>query len=447
MQRLAGFLRTYWTRGKPGRATPRSLTVFMQRMWLLALLCKLLGSSWDVSWHFKWLRDDLAPPHLLNTAGTGIAIGLVLAHSFTGYGAEKASLRLMQWGTGIFVIAAPIDVVNHRINGLDLTSWSPSHLMLYVGTAIMIAGVIRNWYRSYPRGGTDTRSWTIGMLALWIFEFENVFFPQLQQEYGILEIGSWFRGTPYAEQSLLTFAAGQLHRPVDDVALQGFALPIPPWVYPLWAVVICGPLLMFARRMVGFRFTATTVTFGYVIYRSATWPLLVVGNFPPSVIPFWLVGLGLAVDAVFLLRLTWWQRAIVAGIGVTAVAYGALWLQTQASGSPTTIGSMTIGQLRAAFEAGRPIRAVPIAWWTGWIAVGALITSWALAELLAGKTLDDGPPPPPRAIDYGSEPRRDSSGHLDGWGSPTVRRQRHRIDFEGSGPPNAQGWGIDSAGG
>src|SRR6478752_8954638 len=60
MHRLSGFMRTYWTRGEPGRATPRSLTVFMQRMWLAALTFKLLGSSWDVSWHFKWLRDDLA---------------------------------------------------------------------------------------------------------------------------------------------------------------------------------------------------------------------------------------------------------------------------------------------------------------------------------------------------------------------------------------------------
>ena len=30
--------------------------------WLGAFGLKMLGSSWDVSWHFKWLRDDLAPP-------------------------------------------------------------------------------------------------------------------------------------------------------------------------------------------------------------------------------------------------------------------------------------------------------------------------------------------------------------------------------------------------
>jgi hypothetical protein len=97
VQRLAGFMRTYWTRGTPGRSTPRSLAVFMQRMWIAALAFKLIGSSWDVSWHFKWLRDDFAPPHLINTVGTGIAVGLVLAHTFTGYGAERLTLRSCRW--------------------------------------------------------------------------------------------------------------------------------------------------------------------------------------------------------------------------------------------------------------------------------------------------------------------------------------------------------------
>ena len=199
MHRLSGFMRTYWTRGEPGRATPQSLVVFMHRMWIAALAFKLLGSSWDVSWHFKWLRDDLAAAHVLNTVGTGIAIGLVLAHSFTGYGTDRRSLRIMQIGTAIFVLAGPIDVINHRVNGLDLTAWSPSHMLLYGGTAVMIAGVIRSWYHCYPTGEKFGRQWRIGMVALWAFMFENTFFPTGQQEYGILEIASWFRGSPYAE--------------------------------------------------------------------------------------------------------------------------------------------------------------------------------------------------------------------------------------------------------
>ena len=165
MHRLAGFMRTYWTRGAAGRTTPRSVQLLMLRWWLVALTFKLLGSSWDVSWHFKWLRDDLAPPHIVNTIGTGIAIALVLTHTFTGYGADRLSLRIMQIGTVVFVIAGPIDVINHRINGLDLTAWSPSHMLLYTGTSIMVAGVIRNFYLSYPRDGRFARQWTAGMVA------------------------------------------------------------------------------------------------------------------------------------------------------------------------------------------------------------------------------------------------------------------------------------------
>ena len=336
MQRLSGFMRTYWSRGPAGRPTPRSLNVFMQRMWLLALFFKLLGSSWDVSWHFKWLRDDLAPPHLINTVGTGIAIGLVLAHSFTGYGVEKRSLRLMQLGTGIFVIAGPIDIINHRVNGLDLTSWSPSHLLLYIGTAIMIAGVIRNWYRTYPRDGRLGWQWTAGLVALWAFMFEDVFFPQLQQEYGILEVASWFSGNPYGEQTLLDFAANQIGRPVDDIAIMHFAMPIPTWVYPVFGIAVCVPLLVFARMMTGFRWTATCAVGGYLAYRLITWPLLVVGTFPPSSPPLWLLPVAIAVDVLFLVKINGYLRAVLGAVVVTGVGFGALALHALALGTPLT---------------------------------------------------------------------------------------------------------------
>src|SRR6476659_67730 len=377
MQRLSGFMRTYWSRGEPGRETPRSLAVFMQRMWLAALTFKLLGSSWDVSWHFKWLRDDLAAAHILNTVGTGIAIGLVLAHTFTGYGTDRGSLRIMQVGTGIFVLAGPIDVINHRVNGLDLTAWSPSHLLLYGGTAIMIAGVIRNWYHSVPSDDGFGRQWRLGLIALWAFMFEDMFFPTGQQEYGILEIESWFRGLPYAEPELITFAAGQLGRPVDDIAIESFALPIAPWVYPVWTIGVCAALLVFARIMVGWRWTATAVVGAYVVYRCLIWPLLTFTIFPPSVVPLWLLPVGVAVDAVFLLRLRPYLRALVGAPAVTGVGYGALYLQTIAFGTPTDLGQRSIAQLRTAFEQGFPLHMVPVAWSSIWIAALCLLATWS----------------------------------------------------------------------
>ncbi len=129
------------------------------------------------------------------------------------------------------------------------------------------------------------------MIALWAFMFENMFFPTGQQEYGILEIASWFRGSPYAEPELLSFAAGQLGRPVDDIAVESFAMPIAPvglpgvgdrasvrrcWSSPGSWSAGGGPRPL--------------VVGGYVLYRCLIWPLLTFTIFPPSVVPFWLLA-------------------------------------------------------------------------------------------------------------------------------------------------------------
>ena len=440
MLRLRAFLRTYWTRGVPDRPTPESVQVLMLRWWLVALLFKLLGSSWDVSWHFKWLRDDLAPPHLLNTVGTGIAIALILTHSFTGYGVDRLSLRIMQIGTAIFVLAAPIDIINHRVNGLDLTAWSPSHGMLYFGTWIMVIGVIRAFYLRYPRTGRFRWQWFAGMTALFVFLFEDTHFPQLQQEYGILEIGSWFRGTPYAEPTLLEFAANQLGRPVDPISLQHFALPIPAWVYPLWALVVTVPLLIIGRYLVGKVWTATAITGAYVLYRLITWPLLVLGGFPPSVPPFWMLGLGLAVDAVFLLKLHPYLRAVLGGLLVTAAGYGLLWLQTVASGTPTNLSDLTIEQMQDLYAGGtgEALAMPPVAFDTIWWAMPAAVLTWLFATWLVGRTVGfDIVPPPPLAITYSPEPDRDEGGLLLGvpYGSDPAGTStpRKRVRTERSG--------------
>ena len=124
----------------------------MYQLWVLALTAKLVGSTWDMAWHFRWLRDDLAPPHLINSFGTGMVVALVVFHSYTGYGVDRIALRLMQVGVGLFLLAVPLDLINHRINGLDITAWSPSHALLYLGTGVMAAGALRGWWLYGPAG-------------------------------------------------------------------------------------------------------------------------------------------------------------------------------------------------------------------------------------------------------------------------------------------------------
>jgi hypothetical protein len=360
------FFRLHWQRGAPGRPTPDWVLRYCYRTWLVALLLKLIGSSWDMSWHFRWLRDDLAPPHLINTVGTVIVCVLVVIHSYTGMGCDRRSLRLMQVGTIVFLIAAPLDVINHRVSGLDLTAWSTTHALLYLGTAIMILGAIDGWLKFSPAG----RIRAFVLTGLWLFFLENAFFPNGQQEYGILELRSWERGEPYAERTLLDFAAQQIGHPVDRAAVIHFALPIAPWLYPLWGIGTMALILAAARRTIGLTWTATTVAGLYVAYRAAIWPLLLAGGFPTSTVPFYLVFVGLAVDLAF--RIGREHRALTAGAGallVTASGFSALWLQSWFR--PWFLGDA------------RTESAPPVAYWTVPIVLAGVALVWWAATPVA----------------------------------------------------------------
>ncbi|MEU9884435.1 hypothetical protein [Sphaerisporangium sp. NPDC051011] len=312
----------YWTRGPAGRETPPDLFRVLYYGWIAAFILKVLGASWDVSWHFKWLRDDFAPPHLINSVGTAIVVALTIVHSYTGYGVDRPAQRLIQWGTGTFLIAIPIDLINHRVNGVDITSWSPSHVLLYLGTAFMITGVIRGWY-VYAAPGR-LRSIVLG--GFFVFFLENVLFPSEHQEYGVLELASWDRGQPYAEKTLLDFAANQMGRAVDRGMVEKFSLPVPDWVYPMWFGVAAVLVLVLARTLVGRRWTATAVAGVYVAFRTAIWPLLYAFHFPPSAVPFFLLAAAVCVDVAFMLRVPA-VRAVAGAVLVTAAVYGGLAIQ------------------------------------------------------------------------------------------------------------------------
>jgi hypothetical protein len=259
-----------------------------------------------------WLRDDLAPPHLLNSAGTAVVVALVVFHSYTGYGVDRRALRLLQWGVGMFLIAVPIDILNHRINGLDITSWSPSHALLYLGTAIMLAGAIRGWWLYAVPG----RVRDVVSLGLWLFFVENVLFPNQHQEYGILSLRAYESGQTTAEPSLLDFAASQGQTPTM------FMLPVPSWVHPAWLVCAGLLALVLARKIIGIRWTATIIAATYLAYRALMWLGLVAIGFPPSVLPLVLIVGAVLIDVSVTRRLPGWAAGPIVTGAVYAVAAG-----------------------------------------------------------------------------------------------------------------------------
>ncbi len=123
----------------------------------------LLGGYWDVSWHIIIGRDTFwSPPHLVLYAGIiailaacGAAVAQAAAAARGRGPALPGPLVTLPFGLrlppGILVTlvgaamslaSAPIDDTWHRLYGLDVTVWSPPHIMLVAGMVIAPFGAL-----------------------------------------------------------------------------------------------------------------------------------------------------------------------------------------------------------------------------------------------------------------------------------------------------------------
>lgn len=293
-------------RGEFVRITDSRVVQWVYGAWLGIFALKLIGSTWDVGWHFRFLRDDLAPPHIINTIGMVLGIGLLIFQSWSGLATERRGLYWLQAGVMVFLAAIPLDLLNHRWNGLDLTSWSATHFMLYLGTAGMLIGVIRIWGIL----GRATRWWLPVALGFWLFLLEDMLFPLGQQEYGTLSLAAFLAGRTTADAELVQAGGANIAT---------FALgAIPLWLYPVYFMTMSTLVLGSARAFIGWRWTATTLAALYLAYRAVAYLLLRAGGFPPSFIPWMLLGAGLVIDLAAHRR---WQPMATA-LAIVGVVYG-----------------------------------------------------------------------------------------------------------------------------
>lgn len=154
----------------PGAAAPVATATRRLRLaalWTL-LASKLIagwGVQWDIQWHVLIGRDSFwIPPHIMTYAGVALAVLVsfgILAWETLIAGPDRATgapargtrsvgppvlrvlgltgtrgFHLAAWGIGLTVLAAPIDDLWHRLFGLDVTLWSPPHLLGILGAVI-----------------------------------------------------------------------------------------------------------------------------------------------------------------------------------------------------------------------------------------------------------------------------------------------------------------------
>lgn len=153
------------------RADPLSLTravttnasvVAVRRAALWTLFAsKLLagwGVQWDIQWHVLIGRDSFwIAPHVMTYAGVALSVavswGVVAWESWLAWrgAAPRDAIRVMgltatrgfhlaAWGIALTVLAAPIDDLWHRLFGLDVTIWSPPHLLGILGAVVNTIG-------------------------------------------------------------------------------------------------------------------------------------------------------------------------------------------------------------------------------------------------------------------------------------------------------------------
>jgi len=274
-------------------------------LWLVAFFLKHSGSAWDVAWHFRYVFGALEPPHWLNLVGNAVAIGLIIFQTITGKAVERAGFLVMQGAFIVFLIHMPLDVLNHYLFGLDVTVWSPTHMLGFAATTVMMASLLYSWLKLAEPG----RWRLVVALLCWAFLLDDVLFMLSQQEYGVIALDAYAKGLTTASPELLAQAGRN-----PEQFVQG---GIPQWVYPIWLVLTSTAILLAARRLQSWRWTATSVALIYLAYRVGGHVLLGAFDFPVSFIPVMVLLAALAID----LAVTWRWNALRIALALVVVHY------------------------------------------------------------------------------------------------------------------------------
>lgn len=269
-----------------------------------------LGLYWDVAWHFDLGRDRqlLTPSHWMILIGLGGLIwAAFIAVLFATNDEVDVGLRVgrvrVPWSAlslaslGLGGLAAfPFDALWHDAYGIDITLWSPSHLMLIAGGSL---STISLWLMvAEARSSTDTHPNWLG-------------------------------------KGIQAFVAGTIL--VGVSAFQGefdFGLPQFQFLYwPLLVVIAASLTLVTARAVLG-RGGALGAVAGFLVVRGII-ALVVAGSLNHTVprFPLYLVS-ALAVEAVAALAGT--DRrirfAMASGVAVATVGMAAELVWAGASG-------------------------------------------------------------------------------------------------------------------
>jgi hypothetical protein len=148
------------------------MTLRRGALWAL-LGAKLVGGwgvGWDIRWHLLIGRDSFwIPPHVLTYASVAaavlIAFGVLAIETWLARAGRVSAdtvrvagmvgtpgFHLVWLGMALVVLAAPIDDLWHRLFGIDVTLWSPPHLLGLAGAQVSTLALLLVSLEVWPAG-------------------------------------------------------------------------------------------------------------------------------------------------------------------------------------------------------------------------------------------------------------------------------------------------------
>lgn len=277
-------------------------------LWLIAMALTEIGSTLDVSWHFGHAFDEISPPHLTSFAGVCLMVGLLywalVRERARVVGLERTALRVGAVALGIGMLDMPLDLLWHLTFGIDITTWSPTHLTLnFASDVYNVCVIIALLASPAARGGG---AWAIAFGV----GFRNILtthFALNQQEYGAVALASILRtGRPpwYVEPQLWALAGPR--------AAQLVTGGVPDWLYLVYLALAAGYALTFGAAVLRGRLkqgvkpsssvwplpfgAGTALALTFVIWRLAFHTLFLAVHQAYPVVAWYIVPMGVIVD-------------------------------------------------------------------------------------------------------------------------------------------------------
>jgi hypothetical protein len=243
------------------------------RLWVLAFLLKFIGSAWDASYHFKYLFEEYSIPHIVNTFGFILGAFLLFQEWRRPHYLDRFSRNLITIGYALFLIGIPLDFTYHIAYGIDLTTWSPTHFIYYIGTDMMIIGVWRGYFIHTKEIQPSWKS-----LHTWfaMYLLECLMFPNMQQENGAISYNQYIHGHSIASKEILDL--------ISDPASQIFG-GIPEWLYPIYSILMVALLTILIIRYCRNYTIPVMATALYILLRFTGKAIFAGVGYPTSYVP------------------------------------------------------------------------------------------------------------------------------------------------------------------